>query len=201
MVSLCGGPTPGLSFSNLNERFTPTLHRTGPSEPPRASRQQVGTIMALLATFDDAGVLPPETSPDANRLVHALIQCQAAFMKSRHPAVQHYLGAAFSDQPRKGDRLTAEQFRTEGLTSRSLEAIVDYSVVRPPWEHPEIMDALREFNVGRPDVELIARTFQQARSRLTAKGRNIHAVYGARRKDMPEGPRRRGEHQPLNESL
>ena len=198
---LCGGPTPGLSFSNLTERFTPAPHQTGPSEPPRASPKHVGTIMALLATFDDAGVLPPKTSPDANRLIHALIQCQAAFMKSPRPAVQHYLGAALSDESRKGDRLTAERFRTEGLTSRSLEAIVDYSVAHPPWAQPEIMDALREFNVGRPDVELIARTFQQARSRLTAQGQNIHAVYGARRKAMPEGPRRRGEHQPLNESL
>jgi hypothetical protein len=184
IIFLSGGSSPGLSFSNLDERVSPVLRRTGPPEPPRASRQHVGTIMALLATFDDAGVLPPETSQDANRLIHALIQCQAAFMKSGHPAVQIYLGAALSGDSRDGDRLAAEQVRTEGLTSRSLEAIVDYSASRPPWEQPEVMDALREFNVGRPDVELIARTFQQARSRLAAQGRNIHAVYGARLKEM-----------------
>ncbi len=42
------------------------------------SRPLVGHIMALLAVFEEADVLPPEASPEANALIHALIQTQAA---------------------------------------------------------------------------------------------------------------------------
>src|SRR2546422_1233685 len=45
------------------------------------SRPLVGHIMALLAVFEEADVLPPEASPEANALIHALIQTQAALTK------------------------------------------------------------------------------------------------------------------------
>ena len=36
-----------------------------------SSRPLVGHVMALLATFEQADVLPPENSPEANALIHA----------------------------------------------------------------------------------------------------------------------------------
>src|SRR2546426_7281457 len=52
------------------------------------SRPLVGHVMALLAVFEEAAVLPPETSPEANALIHALIQTQAALIKSTNPATR-----------------------------------------------------------------------------------------------------------------
>ena len=41
--------------------------------------------MALLATLQDANVLPPEGTPEANRVIQIVIQFQGLFMKSSDP--------------------------------------------------------------------------------------------------------------------
>jgi N-acetylneuraminic acid mutarotase len=185
---LSGGPTPGGSFSNVTEVFAPTTLRpatfrlSGQSEPARASRQQVRTIMALLSAFDDAGILPPESTPDADRLIKALIQSQAALMKAQHPAVQQLLTDALT--ARWGTAAPAElaAFHTGGWTSESLEAVLDYVEGRDwdaKWE-----EGLRPFNIGRQDFALLARTFRAARDRLAASGRDVHAVYAAKRREL-----------------
>src|SRR2546430_15308754 len=56
-----------------------------------SSRPLVGHVMALLAVFEEAAVLPPETSPEANALIHALIQTQAALTKSTNPATRRWV--------------------------------------------------------------------------------------------------------------
>lgn len=85
---ISGGPKPGGSFSNVNEIFSPPSPSLGSrAKTSRASAQHVGSVMALLATFQEADVLPPEASPEANQLIRALIQFQSAFMKSQNPAV------------------------------------------------------------------------------------------------------------------
>src|SRR6266542_948807 len=75
------------------------------------NRPLVGNVMALLAVFEDADVLPPESSPDANALIHALIQTQAALRKSGNPVVREWFMGAFRN---------AEQF---GLTRLSPDAL------------------------------------------------------------------------------
>lgn len=179
-----GGPTPGGSFSNLNEVFTP------PVPPPaaakgRASARQVGAVMALLASFQDADVLPPETSPDANRLVKALIQYQAAFIKSTSPVVSDLLEQALA--AKFADRASAElsAFRADGWTSERLEAVVDYVTGRPVWDRADLIDELQAFNIGPADFEVMARTFIDARRRLTARGLTVHEVFARRRLEMP----------------
>ncbi len=52
------------------------------------SRQPVGASMAVLATLQDADVLPPEGTPEANRVIKVVIQFQSVFMKSDDPDVQ-----------------------------------------------------------------------------------------------------------------
>lgn len=153
----------------------------------RASPRQVGAVMALLATFEEAGALPPESSPDANRLIKALIQFQAAFMKSRAPALQGLLDQALA--AKLGDQASTESARlhSQGWSSRSLEALVEYAMSPDVWERPGIADALRAFNVGRSDFDLVARTFLSARDRFAARGEDLHAVYAARRRAMPGG--------------
>ena len=178
---ISGGPTPGGSYSNVHEMFRPA----GPQSSGRASSAKVGAVMALLATFEDAGVLPPEQSRDANRLIKALIQFQAAFMKSAHPAIQRWLREALTAKFGEGAPAAQDAIKTGGWTSRSLEAVVDYAAATPVWNGPDVSEGLRAFNVGRSDFDLLARVFVEARAQYASKGRTIHEAYASRRKEMP----------------
>jgi N-acetylneuraminic acid mutarotase len=186
---ISGGPTPGGSFSNVNEMFTPPTPAAGRPgiEAPRsrASAKHVGTVMALLAAFDDAGALPPESSPEANQLIKGLIQFQAAFMRSDNPALQGFLQAALTEQFGEHGAAAAAAFRSDGWTSASLEAIVRYAADQQPWHRPDILDGFREFNVGPAEFALIAGTYRRAQSNLADRGQDLHTVYAARRREMP----------------
>lgn len=151
----------------------------------RASAVQVGTVMALLATFQEAGALPPESSPEANRLIKALIQFQAAFMKSQDQAVSDVLTRALSAKLGPDAPTAVQAFRSSGWTSESLEALVDYLTGNQPWEQGTFEQGLRAYNVGRQDFELLARVFVSARRDLQQRGQNLHQVYRARRLEMP----------------
>ena len=146
-----------------------------------SSRPLVGHIMALLAVFEEADVLPPETSPEANELIHALIQTQAALTKSTNPATRGW----FAEALRRSESPEAGPDPREGLTSRTLEAIVAYAGTHPPTARPDVMAGFQEFNVGAADLDLIARVYRQARDRFRSEGRNIHRLYEARRHAMP----------------
>src|SRR5437870_3746108 len=146
-----------------------------------SSRPLVGHVMALLAVFEEAAVLPPETSPEANALIHALVQTQAALTKSANPATRRW----FADALRRSEAHETEPDPREGLTSRALEAIVAYAETHPPAAHPDVMAGLQEFNVSPADLELMARVYRQARDRFRSTGRNIHRVYETERRAMP----------------
>ena len=182
---LSGGPSPGGSFSRVNEMFTPPTEPTPRRSSGRATSQQVGAVMALLATFDQAGALPPESSPDANRLIKALIQFQSAFMKSDDPVITTLLVEALMNS--FGERSAAEvtRFRSHGWTSESLEALVDFMNKNETWRQPDIRTAFRAYNVAEEDFTLLARTFLTAREHLADQGNNLHTVYSARRREMP----------------
>ena len=141
--------------------------------------------MALLATFEDAGVLPPEGSPDATRLIRVLIQFQSALMKSDHPAVRGLLADAMTAKWGSGSAEALARFTAEGWTSESLEALVDYAASRPIWDDPEVREALHRFNIGQAEFEVMANTFTAARAKYVAQGEDVHKRYAARRRDMP----------------
>jgi N-acetylneuraminic acid mutarotase len=182
---ISGGPAPGGSFSSVNEMFVAPLAQTPQRMKGRASSKQVGTIMALLATFQDAQALPPESSPDANRLIKALIQFQAAFMKSGDPAITQLLTDAITTG--FGHQANAEvaRFHAAGWTSESLEALVEFILDRKSWQQPNIRAAFQAYNVGDEDFALLANTFLLARRNLAEQGHNLHAVYASRRREMP----------------
>ncbi|MFQ5991080.1 MAG: hypothetical protein ACE5NA_01470 [Nitrospiraceae bacterium] len=164
-------------------RFRQEVSTNQPSG--RASAKQVGTIMAILAVFQDADVLPPESSPDANRLIKALIQFQSAFMKSPDPAVGRLLEDALEEELGEQAPAAVEAFRVDGWTSQSLEALVNYTDSRPNWAQPDLIRGFRAYNIGPEDFELLARVFNRARTQLAAQGKNFHSEYAARRLQMP----------------
>ena len=47
--------------------------------------------MALLATLQEAGILPPEGTPEANKVIQIVIQFQGLFMKSTDSAVRQFV--------------------------------------------------------------------------------------------------------------
>jgi hypothetical protein len=183
---LAGGPKPGGSFSDAAERFEPP-RQADPPRRARASSTQVGTVMALLATMQEAKALPPESSPEANRLIKALIQFQAALMKSESPAVRRLLVDALSDPDPAGGPTAAERFRTDGWTSRSLEALVQFADEHAVWADAAVRDGFAPFRVGEEDFRLLAQTVQTARRQLAAQGQDFHALYAAYRRQMPGG--------------
>ena len=182
---LSGGPKPGGSFSRANEMFLPPSTPTPQQSRERASPKQVGTIMALLATFQDAQALPPQSSPDANRLIKALIQFQAAFMKSDHPAIRQLLIEALNAKFGTQADAEAARFRAAGWTSESLEALIEFIAGHNSWQQPDIRSGFHAYNVGEEDFLLLAGTFETAHRNLAEQGRDLHSAYAERRREMP----------------
>jgi hypothetical protein len=202
---MAGGPKPGGSFSNINEVFQPPLRQqaalrriaTKPTSDDtmgksteRASSRHVGAVMAMLATFDQARVLPPEGSPQANQIIKALIQFQSAFLKSRNPAVQRFF--VISQREQSESPISREEptvtFQQTGWTTHVMEALADYSDRHHAWRDGTLEEGLREYNVNKRDFDLLVQLFHQAKATLQAQGTDIHQVYVAHRRDMPGAP-------------
>jgi hypothetical protein len=147
----------------------------------------VGSIMALLATLDEAGILPPEGTSSANQLIHGLIQLQAAFLKSSSPELAGYLMAAEKHWIMKHNERKYGSFATSGLTSRVLEALILYDKENPMWEDPKIVAAVQAFNVTNSDWVLIVNMVSQAERVFRDRGQSIHELYDQWRAKMPGG--------------
>ena len=182
---LSGGPRPGGSYSRLNEIFVPP----SPSRPLQSGRTpaaHIGSVMAILATFHEASVLPPESSPEADRLIHALIQSQSVFLKNPDPVVQELFASALAEKfdAEKAASL-AQAFAGTGWTSETLEALVDYSASRPPADGSSLAQVFHDANVTTADWKLVAQFFARAREQLLKQGKQVHAVFAAQRASMP----------------
>ena len=153
----------------------------------RASPSMVGTIMALLATFDEAGVLPPEGTTQANQVIHGLIQLQSALMKSPSPELAVYRIAAVAHWRNQHKEIADDGLGEEGLTDRVLAALILNDQEHPMWENPKIVSAVQAFNVTRTDWRLIVELFHKADAVFREQGRSIHKVYDVWRMSMPGG--------------
>jgi len=146
-----------------------------------SARPLVGHIMALLAVFEQADALPPESSPEANQLIHALIQTQAALTKSTDPATRRW----FSEALLRGTQRGGIPIPSDALTSHALEAILTYAATHRPVDEPAVLAGLKAFNIGESDFTLMARVYQQEKSRLSAAGQDLHSVYEKERQKIP----------------
>jgi hypothetical protein len=129
--------------------------------------------MALLSVFEQADALPAESSPEANALIHALIQTQAALTKSTNQATRLW----FSEALHVPDQGGGIKIPSDALTSRTLEAILTYAVIHPPFTTPGVLAGLKEFHVEQSDLDLMARVYRQSASRLSRQGLDLHALY------------------------
>ena len=141
--------------------------------------------MALLATFEDAGVLPPEGTPQANGIIKAAIQFQSAFLKSRHPAVQQFFAEAHRVKfgTRAGE--IEASFQQSGWSPDTFDAVIEAGQTANVWSTPGLGDGFREFNIGKPDFDILAQLYQQSTAALSIQGKTFQEVYAQRRREMP----------------
>jgi hypothetical protein len=182
---IAGGPQPGGSFSNTNEVFVPPHDGPGTKTSQKASPAHVGSVMAMLATLSDAGVLPPEGTGEANRVIKSLIQFQSAMMKSTDMQVQTFFEKAVERRfGLEGHRLL-EMARRKGWTSEVLEAVAEFATGPVQWDQAMLDEGWRAYNVTQSDLLLLAGLFTDARSRFSSKRQNIHDVFASKRRSMP----------------
>jgi hypothetical protein len=181
----------GFSYAYMGAQviFEPDWVRThsGILVAERTQSAMVGSIMALLATLDEAGILPPEGTSQANQLIHGLIQLQAAFLKSTSPELTAYLMAAENHWIMKHNEREYESLAIAGLTSRVLEALILYDKEHPMWEDPKIVAAVQAFNVTGSDWVLIVNMVNKAETVFRERGQSIHELYDQWRVKMPGG--------------
>ncbi len=161
-------------------------------EPPhvfmmaeRANSNMIGTIMTLLATFDQAGILPPEGTAQANQVIHGLIQLQSTLMKSTSAELVAYQRAAEDSWERQHPNRQDGVLKEEGLTLRVLEVLIAHDQGHPMWNDPQIASAMQVFNVSQADWLFIVKLFNKANVVFREQGRSMHAVYDDWRLKFP----------------
>jgi hypothetical protein len=153
----------------------------------RAGSELVGSVMALLATFEGVNVLPPEGTSQANQLIHGLIQLQSALVKSESSVLNDYISAAVAYRFEMDGGVLLQSIDQSGLTSQVLEVLVIYDKKMPMWDQPGIAHIFQRYNVSRLDWQLIEEVFAQADAAYRMKGSSIHEAYEQWRSQMPGG--------------
>jgi hypothetical protein len=182
---IAGGPKPGGSFSNANEVFLPPPDEHGTKTSQRAAPAHVGSVMAVLATLSEAGVLPPEGTSEANRVIKNLIQFQSAMMKSGNPPVRIFFERALETKFGSEGRTLLESARRKGWTSEVLEAVAEFATGPVQWDQAKLDEGWRSYNVTQSDLLLLADLFVSARTRFSSRHENIHDVFASKRRSMP----------------
>jgi hypothetical protein len=141
--------------------------------------------MAVLATLQDANVLPPEGTPEANRVIKSVIQFQSVFLKSNDSAVQTLLSDAFAAQKGSGANEALSRFRSTGWTSDVLEALSEQWASTAIDQRDRLVPGFRQFNVSLADFDWLMELTAKARTTFMQRGQNMHQVFAQRRREMP----------------
>ena len=141
--------------------------------------------MAVLAMLQDADVLPPEGTPEANRVIKVVIQFQSVFMKSSDPAVQAFLSQALAAKAGSGADKALSRFRSTGWTSEVLEALGEQWDATAIDQRERLAPGFRQFNISLADFDSLMELVAKARVVLEQRGQNMHQVFAQRRREMP----------------
>jgi len=166
----------------------------------RAPASHVGAAMALLATLQDGDVLPPEGTPEANRIVKSVIQCQSLFMKSSDPHVRAFFDRALEDKLNVHAAEAGRRFRQEGWTSETLEALSESYVALSNDQRTQLTGGFRDYNLVPSDFLQLSELFLRARTILQQRRQDIHQIYARRRLEMPDQRAPRSSESPISPS-
>ncbi len=168
-----------------HDDFPPQLLPDVPSK--KTGSALVGSVMALLATFEAANVLPPEGTAPANQLIHGLIQMQSALVKSQNLELNEYVALAVDHRFEMESAALLQTIHRSGLTSKILEALVIYDKQLPMWEQPALGQIFQRYNVSRSDWLLIEHIFAKADATYRTKGSSIHKIFEQWRSQLAGG--------------
>ena len=143
--------------------------------------------MAVLAMLQDADVLPPEGTPEANRVIKVVIQFQSVLMKSNDPAVQVFLRQALAAQGESPANESLSRFRSSGWTSEVLEALNEQWGATAIDQRERLAPGFRQFNVSLADFGWLMELVGKARTTFVQRDLTIHQVFAQRRREMPGG--------------
>ena len=143
--------------------------------------------MAVLAMLQDAEVLPPEDTPEANRVIKMVIQFQSVFMKSSDPSVQAFLSHALTAKTGSGADEPLTRFRSSGWTSEVLEALGEQWIATAIDQRERLEPGFRQFNVSLEDFGRLMDLVAKAHTAFTQRGQHIHQIFAQRRREMPGG--------------
>jgi hypothetical protein len=151
----------------------------------KAPKPYIGAAMAFLATLEQAQVLPPESTPEANRIIKSVIQFQSAFTKSGDRAVQEFgLQALARHYGERSHDLMAE-VRTSGWTPAFIEALADAEQQAPAEELNALTPGFAEFNVSTEDFHHVLQLARAARQALGTRGLAFAEIFASHRQNMP----------------
>lgn len=172
LFSLMGNATAGMA-----------AQQTGSASP------HVGSAMAVLATLEQAQVLPPEGSREADRVIQSVIQFQSAFAKSTDRALQDFVHRAVAVKHGEEAASLLERFRANGWTTEILEALADADQHASTEELDRLATGFRQFNLSVDDFKRFMQLVRDGRSALAARGQHFEEVYAHHRKTMPGAAR------------
>lgn len=165
----------------------------GTTGAPRQNAKQasphVGSAMAVLATLQQAAVLPPEGTREADRVIQAVIQLQSVFSKGTDSSIQEFARRALADKHGEQAATSLQQFRTSGWTADMLEALADADFKTSSEEREKLVSGLNEFNVSVDDFRRFMQLVRDGRSALMVQGLAFAEVYARHRSRMPGATR------------
>lgn len=141
--------------------------------------------MAVLATLEQAQVLPPEGTREADRIIQSVIQFQSAFAKGTDRSVQDFAQHAVAGKFGEKATPVLERFRASGWTAEILEAFADADQRTPAEELERLATGFGQFNVSIDDFRRFMQLLRDARSALAARGLHFEEAYAHHRQAMP----------------
>ena len=155
----------------------------------KAASPYIGSAMAVLATLQQAAVLPPEGTREADRIIQAVIQLQSVFAKGTDPSIQEFARRALATKRGEDAATSLEHFRAGGWTADMLEALADADSNASPDERKTLATGLGQFNLSVDDFRRFMQLVRDGRSALTAQGLAFEEVYTHHRSTMPGAAR------------
>lgn len=150
-----------------------------------SSSPHVGSAMAVLATLEQAQVLPPEGSREADRVIQAVIQLQSVFAKGTDPSIREFAQQALSHTHGANAPMALERFRINGWTADMLEALAEAERRASADERQRLAAGLGQFNLSVEDFARLMQLVRDGRSTLEARGQSFREVYAHHRNAMP----------------
>lgn len=141
--------------------------------------------MALLAVLEQAQVLPPEGTREADHIIKSVIQFQSVFANSTDPSVQDFVRRAVTRKHGEQATDVLTQFRSRGWTPEVLEALADEDLPTSVDELRSLAAGLGPFNVSVEDFQRFMRLVRDGERALASRGLNFQEVYASHQKTMP----------------